>query len=282
MSAIHPMRLAESRTSRAAAIAVVTVVSLLVLFPLVWTLRMSMRPRGAYIADPAGWGGGLTWSNFGAAWQAGLGVGLMNSLLVVPLAAVLAAALATLAGFALAKLPVVGRRVLTVLLVSTFAVPVTALAVPVFDQALQFGYLGTHLGLSFVYAGLFTGWGTIFMTSYYSGFPTELLEAARVDGAGSFRTFRSIALPLAAPAVVTILAMNFFMMWSDLIIALVMMPSAELQTMAVVVATLPSARDSSATTSAASAVLMLLPVLIVFAVSQRWLRLEVLSGAVKS
>jgi raffinose/stachyose/melibiose transport system permease protein len=76
--------------------------------------------------------------------------------------------------------------------------------------------------------------------------------------------------------------MNFFMMWGDLIIALVMMPTERLRTLSSVVAALPSARESTATTSAAAALLMLIPVLLLFLLSQRWLKSEVLSGAVKN
>lgn len=281
MSAIRAIQLAETRLTRRVGTAVLVLTSFVVVFPLAWTVRLAFRPRDSYLGNPGGLDGGLTWSNFGAAWASGVSGGLLNSVLVVPLGAVLATFLATMAGFALAKYHVPAKRLLLALLACTFAVPVTALAVPVFDQALQLGYLGTHTGLSVVYAALFTGWGTLFVMSYYSQLPDELLEAAYVDGASKWRTFRSIALPLGAPAVVTVFVMNFFMMWSDLIIALVMMPSQDKQTLAAVVATLPSARESTATTSAAAALIMLVPVLLLFLASQRWLRSEVLSGAVK-
>lgn len=278
----HPMRLAESRSSGAVTWLVIGFSSVAVLFPLAWVLRLSFRPRGAYLGDPAGLGGGFTFDNFVAAWNAGLGRGMLNSLLIIPLGAAIATLLATVCGFAIAKLRVPFKPLVLVVLACTFAVPVTALAVPVFDQALQFGYLGSMPGLSLVYAALFTGWGTLFMASYYSAFPDELLEAAAVDGAGVVRSFLAIVVPLGGPAVVTVFVMNFFMMWSDIIIALVMMPTADTQTIGAVVATLPSARESTATTSAAAAVITLIPVLILFLASQRWLRSEVLAGAVKA
>jgi multiple sugar transport system permease protein len=275
------MQLADSRSSRLLTVFVVGFASIAVVFPLVWVLRLSFRPRDAYLGDPAGVGGGFTLDNFVAAWEGGLARGMVNSLLVIPPGAALATLLSTICGFAIAKLHVPLKRLVLALLACTFAVPVTALAVPIFDQALQFGYLGSFPGLALVYAALFTGWGTLFLSSYYSGFPDELLEAARVDGAGPIRTFVSVAAPLGVPAIVTVFVMNFFMMWSDIIIALAMMPSADSRTLGTVVATLPSARESSATTTAAAAVITLVPVLLLFLASQRWLRAEVLAGAVK-
>lgn len=278
----HPMQLAQSRISRGTGLFITGTAAIVVLFPLFWVLRLSFRPRTAYLGDPAGIGGGFTLDNFIAAWDGGLGQGMLNSLVVIPVGAGIATLLAAFCGFALAKLHVPLKPVIAVVLACTFAVPVTSLAVPVFDQALQFGYLGTHIGLSLVYAGLFTGWGTLFVASYYSGFPDELLEAASVDGASMLRAFVTIALPLGVPALVTVFVMNFFMMWSDIILALVMMPNRATQTIGAVVASMPSARESNATTSAAAAVIMLIPVLILFLASQRWLRSEVLAGAVKS
>ncbi|GAB3597474.1 carbohydrate ABC transporter permease [Microbacterium tumbae] len=278
----HPMALTQSRVSRTGGLFIIGLATLLVVFPLVWVIRLSFRPRDAYLADPSGVGGGFTLENFIGAWQNGLGLGMLNSIIVIPLGAAIATVLATACGFALAKMRVPLRRLIMGVLACTFAVPVTSLAVPLFDQALQFGYLGTYTGLSLVYAALFTGWGTLFMTAYYQGFPDELLEASAVDGAGPLRSFVSIVLPLGAPALVTVFVMNFFMMWSDIIIALVMMPASASQTIAAVVASMPSARESNATTSAAAAVIMLIPVLVLFLASQRWLRSEVLAGAVKS
>jgi raffinose/stachyose/melibiose transport system permease protein len=282
MSSNNAIQLAESRVSRTTGSVIIAVATLVVIFPLFWTVRLALRPRDSYLANPAGLDGGLTLSNFVAAWNSGVQQGMVNSLLVVPLAAIVATMLAALAGYALAKYYIPAKKPIMGILACTFAVPVTALAVPVFDQALQFGYLGTHLGLSMVYSAMFTGWGTLFLISYYTQLPVELLEAASIDGAGKWRTFWSIALPLGAPAVVTVLVMNFFMMWGDLIIALVMMPTERLRTLSSVVAALPSARESTATTSAAAALLMLIPVLLLFLLSQRWLKSEVLSGAVKN
>jgi ABC-type glycerol-3-phosphate transport system permease component len=276
------MRLATTPVNRVLGSTLLAVISLIVLFPLAWTMRLATRPRESYLANPSSLDGGITWDNFEAAWNSGVGQGLLNSLIVMPAAAILATALAALAGYAFARLRLPGQRLVLLLLAATFAVPVTALAVPIFDQALLYGYLGTYWGLILVYTGLFTGWATLFLTSYFSTFPSELLEAAAIDGASKWRSFISIGIPLGLPAIVTVLVMNFFMMWSDLIIALVMMPTADLQTVAVTVATLPSARESTATTSAAAALLMLLPVLLVFAVAQRWLRSDVIAGAVKS
>ncbi|WP_309105098.1 carbohydrate ABC transporter permease [Microbacterium sp.] len=252
-----------------------------VILPLAWVVRLAFRPLDAYTGDPTGLDGGVTLENIQGAWDAGIGSGLLTSALIVPLGALIATVLATVTGYALAKEDVPFRRGVTGLIVATIAVPLTSLAVPVFDQALQFGYLGSRPALAVVYGVLFTGWGVLFMSSYFSALPDELLEAARCDGAGRVRTMVEVAFPISIPAMISIFVVNMFSMWSELIIGLVLLPTTSQQTAAVVLAQFATQYRSGGPVTAAAMLIMILPMVVAFFVCQRWLKAEILGGAVK-
>jgi raffinose/stachyose/melibiose transport system permease protein len=281
MSATAAVGRAESRPVRVTIRVVVGLALIGVLIPLAWVVRLAFRPLTAYTGDPAGLGGGFTVDNIRTAWDSGLGHGLLSSLIIVPLGAVIATALAATAGYGLAKERVPMRPLVTAVLVGTVAVPLTSLAVPIFDQALQFGYLGSQPAVALLYGVLFTGWGTLFMQSYFAGLPDELIEAARCDGAGHTRTFTSIALPVSVPALISVFVVNLFSMWSELIIGLIMLPTTDKQTAAVVLAQFATQYRSGGPVTAAAMLVMILPVVVAFFACQRWLKAEILGGAVK-
>jgi ABC-type glycerol-3-phosphate transport system permease component len=252
-----------------------------VVLPLLWIVRTALRPVNAYFGDPAGLGGGLTLGSFSDAWSSGLGHGLYSSLLVAPLASVIATALAALAGYAFAKEEVACKRVLLVVVSVSLVIPLSAFAVPLFDQALQFHYLDSRLALAVTYGALFSGWGTLFLRAYYVSLPDELIDAAKVDGATTWQVFRRIALPLGGPAIASVFVINLFITWGEVIIALVNLPSPDHQTSAAVLAQFSTQFRAGGPLTAAAMLIVVAPIVAAFVVSQRWLRAEVFGGAVK-
>jgi ABC-type glycerol-3-phosphate transport system permease component len=275
------MTASTSNTARVVRTTIVVLAVLAVVVPLLWALRVALRPSDAYIGDPAGIGGGLTLHNFGAAWRAGLGQALLNSVVIVGIGSVIATALAALAGYGLAKEQMPGKAVVSAVCVLTLVVPLASLSIPLFDLSLQLGLLDSRPALGLMYGALFAGWGSLFLRAYFAGLPDELLDAAKVDGAGTWRTFRSVALPLAAPALATVLVLNLFIQWSELLLALVMLPSTNHQTASAVLAQMSSQFRAGGPLTAAGLFITVAPIAVAFVVSQRWMRAEVFSGAIK-
>lgn len=264
------------------AAAVMALAALSVAVPLLWVLRVALKPPEDHIGNPASLGGGWTLRNFGDAWgTGGLGEALSNSVRIVPLGALVATLLATLAAYALAKLRFPGKRLVWACVLATMTLPLAALVIPLFDEGLRIGYVDSRLGLSLVYGAIFAPWATIFLHSYFRGLPDELLESAQLDGASVMRSFLAIALPLAAPAIGTVFVLNVFLQWSELILALVMLPGEGKQTVTVAIANFSSQFRTGGPLTAAGMILAALPIIVVFLVGQRWLRADVFSGAVK-
>jgi ABC-type sugar transport system permease subunit len=255
---------------------------LAVAFPLVWVIRLAFKPEQQWIGNPDSFGGGWTMANFTGAWSSGnLGTALLNSLMIVPLGALIATTVSTLAGYALVKLRVPGKRAVLICVALAVFTPLPAIAIPLFNQALSFGYADQRLGLSLVYGSIFAAWGTLLMATHFRELPDELIEAARVDGASSLRTFLRVALPLAMPGLAALFVINLLIQWNELIIALVMLPDPTKQTVTVAIATFTTQFRTGGPLTAAGVLIAACPIIVIYGVSQRFIRADVLAGAVK-
>jgi ABC-type glycerol-3-phosphate transport system permease component len=253
-----------------------------VLFPLLWVVRVATKTEQAFIREPSGIGGAVTLENFASAWNAvNLGGAIADSLSITIPGALLSTLLGTLAGYAFAKLRLPGRRVLMGLALGGLTIPVAALVIPQFDQALDLGYLDTRPGLIVVYGAFFASWTSLFFFSYFRDLPGDLLEAAALDGAGALQGFRSIALPLAAPAIAVGFVLNVFLQWSELLLGLIMLPSGDIRTAMTAVASFSTQFRTGGPLTAAATIIVALPIFLLFIAAQRWLKTEIFGGSLK-
>lgn len=275
-------QLTGGRLHRALSNVVLTGAVLSVVIPLLWIIRLSLKPQEAYIGDPSGLGGGFTLENFVVIWDSGFAGFLLNSAIVVLVGVAVATVLATMAGYATAIFHFRESKLVLPFIASAIITPPAALAIPIFEQGLSFGFVNSRIGVGLVYGSLFSAWGTFFMHSYFRGIPEQLLESAKVDGATTLQTFLRIAVPLARPAMTTVVLINLFLQWSELILALVLLPGSENQTATVAVAQFSSQFRTGGPLTAAGMIVAVAPIVAVFAVSQKSLRAGVLAGGVKA
>ena len=277
------MRAARAKEAHVVRGSVAAIAVMLAVLPLFWVIRLAFLPSNEFVGVPPAFRGGFTLDNFSQAINdGGILTGIKNSFIIVSVGSVGATVLAAIGGYALAKLPVPGRRLWLALIAVTIAVPLPAIMIPLFDAGLKLGYTDSVPGLMVVYVGIFSAWGTYFMFSYYRGLPDALLESARVDGSGDVGTFCRIALPLSLPALGVVLMFNFFIQWSELILALILLPDASRQTVMVKVALYGGEFDAGGPAQAAGFLIAALPVFVVFALGQRFLRGGIFGGAIKA
>lgn len=147
---------------------------------------------------------------------------LANSALYAIVGGIGATALAVLAGYGLAKYTFAGRRFSFAILLGAVMVPTTALVIPTFVLFAQVGWTNTIWAV--IFPTLLNPFGVYLMNVYArDAVPDELLDAARVDGAGEFRTFFTVALPLLRPAIVTVLLLSVVASWNNYFLPLVML-----------------------------------------------------------
>lgn len=251
--------------------AALTIAAVFVL-PLIWVVASSLRqpgmppPRGfAWLPQPIAWG------NYRRVFAiVPLAHYARNSLLVVALAVPLTLITASWAGLGMALLPARPRRRLLAFAVLLRLVPVTALWLTRFFLFARLGLLDTVWALV---APALMGTSPFFVLLYYWTFrriPRAVFESARLDGAGPFRTWGAIALPLARPTTATVAVLAFVQYWRDFITPLLYLRSERLITLPVGLRTLQQLARTDWPLLLAASVVMTAPIIVLFLLAQRF------------
>jgi len=208
-------------------------------------------------------------------------VWFMNSAIVTIFVTLGRVFFVSLAGYALARLRFRGRGIIFALVVGVMAVPGVVLLIPKFLVLKQLGIYDSYAGM--VLPLLVDAAGVFIMKNFFESIPTSVEEQARIDGAGTFRTFWSIVLPMARPALITITILSFQGSWNELSHFIVSTQSPELTTLTKGVAQLASGQLSQGTQyplKLASAAIMTIPVAVLFFIFQRHI-MNTSEGAIK-
>jgi multiple sugar transport system permease protein len=187
----------------------------------------------------------------------------------------------SLAGYALARLHFRGRSVIFALLIAVMSVPSVVLLIPKFLVINQLGIYDTYVAM--IVPLLTDAAGVFIMKNFFESIPASVEEQARIDGAGTFRVFWSVVLPMARPALVTIIILSFQGSWNELSHFIVATQSAELTTLTKGVASLASGQLSQGTQyplKLAAAAIMTIPVAVMFFIFQKRI-MNTTDGAVK-
>lgn len=187
--------------------------------------------------------------------------------------------IASLAGFAFAKMRFPGRQVLFFFILATLMVPLAALLAPLYLTVKEFGLLNTYWGLILPMA--VSPLGVFMMRQFISTLPEGIYEAARLDGASEWRVYRRIVLPLIKPALVVLGIFMFMTQWTNFLWPLVVITNDEMRTLTVGVASLEGQFVTNWGVIAAGSLMTMVPITIVFLVFQRWFVRASLAGALK-
>ncbi|MGW8767211.1 carbohydrate ABC transporter permease [Streptomyces sp. NPDC055815] len=255
------------------------------LFPLYWTLVAASTDSHAVVSSPPPMlPGGNLFDNLRYVWQhaggRGMGVALLNSTLVAGAVTVSTVTFSVLAGFAFAKLRFRGKKVLLGLVLSTLAVPAQLSVVPLFILTKNLG-LSNHLG-ALILPVLVTAFGVFFLRQFLAqALPTELLEAARVDGANSLRVIWHVVFPVARPAMAVLGMLTFVQSWNDFLWPIIVMNGSTNPTVQVALAGLGTGWSTDWSVITAGALMGTLPLLLVFALFGRHIVGGITQGAIK-
>jgi putative chitobiose transport system permease protein len=203
----------------------------------------------------------------------------LNSLAVAALAVGSNLLLATLAAYPLARMDFRGRGLVFGTLLATMMVPFQLLMIPVYELALALGLHNTRLGLVLPHAC--TAFGIFFMRQAFLAVPRPLEEVALVEGVGRLRIWWHVMLPLVRPSLATLAVFGFIAVWGDFLWPLILIDDPAMFTLPLGVNRLAASFSMDWRLVAAGAVLSVLPVLAVFAFSQRFFIEGVMKGAVK-
>jgi multiple sugar transport system permease protein len=208
-----------------------------------------------------------------------LGRCLMNSAGIAAAVTLAAVGLDSMAGYAFAKLRFAGRDRVFRLLLAALVIPGQVAMLPLFLLLRALGLVDTYAGV--VVPGLASVFGIVLVRQYALGIPDAVLDAARVDGAGELRIYRSVALALCAPILVTLALFTFMGAWNDFMWPLIVLADRDRYTLPVALASLAGEHVQDVELMTAGAVLTVLPVVVLFLVLQRHYVAGVLAGGMK-
>ncbi len=224
-------RLLGSRTGTTLVLAVYAIIAA---GPLLLVLNNSLRPTSDIYRTPLGPPTLEGMGNFTTAWsRASFSTFFFNSVFVTVGALILGVGAATLAGYALGRFKFPGRRTLSALFLAGMLLPIQLGVVPIFYLLQSMRLVDTHLGLILVYAAHTLPVSILLLSVFFRQLPDELEEAARLDGAGRFRIFFSVMLPLVRPALATVIVVQCAPIWNDFFYPLVLLRSADKYTLPV-------------------------------------------------
>jgi alpha-glucoside transport system permease protein len=272
------------RRSTFALYGALTLVSIAWMVPVATALMISLLPlessrRGWWRFDL----GELTLHNFSRAWEAGLSSQVVNSFVITIGAVALTVAVGVLASYAFARLQFRGKRIAYFLLITTMIVPIQIILIPLLPWFQTLGLNEGRLqfvGIVLVHTAFGAGWAVFMLSTFFADIPQELLDAARVDGAGHVAIFRRIVLPLALPGIVSFAIIDFVFVWNDLLLALTLL-SKDFRPITVGLANLQSPHLAQQDIVAAGSILAILPPLLVFALLNRYYVRGLFAGGVK-
>ncbi|MDW5324771.1 carbohydrate ABC transporter permease [Plantactinospora sp. KLBMP9567] len=272
----------------------VIAIALAIAVPIAWVLFASFKRKSEFYGSPWALPSGLHVQNYVDAFvTARMGQYFLTSVLVTLLGLAFVLAVSVPAAYVIARYEFRGRGVVEVALLAGLFVNVNYIVVPIFlmlvgwdralADALPGGFFIDNPGvLSLVYAATSIPFTIYLLAAYFRSIPTDYEEAAALDGASRFRIMTRVMLPMARPAVTTVVLFNFLAYWNDFIIALTLLPG-DGKTLQVGLLNLMTAQKAAADYGRlyAGMVLVIVPVLVVYALIQRRLIEGMASGGVK-
>jgi multiple sugar transport system permease protein len=243
--------------------------ALAMLLPLLWMLVTSLSTLAETRRFPPGLPSSLHWHNYATAWvQSPFARWLLNSAVVAVTCVVSNVVLCSLAGYAFARIPFAGSKVLFVGILATLMVPFQVVMIPTLLIVKDLGLVDSLPAL--IAPNLVTAFGIYLLRQFFLSLPAELEEAAIVDGAGRLRILTTILLPLMGPPLSTLAVLTFLQVWNDFLWPLVVTSSPETMTVQLGLATFQSAHFTNWPVLMAGTLMSQLPVLLLFLLGQRY------------
>ncbi|HEX7350079.1 carbohydrate ABC transporter permease [Brachybacterium sp.] len=248
---------------------VLTLGGLIMIFPFVWQLIMSLSTQAEVTSVPPTLvPERLNWGNYVDVFDLmPFASQFTVSATVTVLRVVVQMLLCAMAGYAFARMRFRGRGILFALLLSILMVPNQIYLIPQYSIIQNMGLLNTALGIAM--PGLFSAFGTFLLRQHFISMPASLEEAARLDGANQWQTFWRVMLPLSGPALASVAILTTIASWNDLLWPLVVSTYEERMPLAVGLATLQGQHMTNYPVMMAASLLAMAPILLLFLALQR-------------
>jgi len=259
---------------------ILALLALFFIFPLYWIITGSLKDAAAINAAVPEWIPlNPSFDNYVRLFAKPAMKWLGNTVFMAVMAMALTCATAALAGYALAKKRFIGQSVVFSLFVCAMALPKQVVLIPLLKEM---SFLGLHDNIWAVILPT-VGWpfGVFLMKQFSETIPTEMLEAARIDGAGEIKTFMQIVLPIIKPGIGALAIFTFISTWNDYFLQLIMLNRSDVLTISLGIAKLQAEMSTDFGLIMAGAALAAVPIVTVFLLFQKYFTQGITMGAVK-
>jgi ABC-type glycerol-3-phosphate transport system permease component len=258
------------------------VLSLLTLFPVILTISTALKTPQDVRVNPFGLFSSFSVENTVTAWTVGnFGDYVANSFWLSVPSTVLVVILSTMAGYTFARLPFPGRSFAFYLVVLGLLVPFFTYMIPLYFQLRSMALLDTLVGTVLVLTTTGLSFGTFFMRAFFSDLPTELEQAARIDGASEWQIFVKVMLPLVSSGAGALAVFTFLQNWNNFLVPLLYLPGGDFRPLTTGLYLFVGGRSLDIGPLAAGTLITILPIIVLFLAMQKQVTEGFLSGAVK-
>jgi N-acetylglucosamine transport system permease protein len=252
--------------------------------PLLWVLMSSFKTTQQIFASPFTLPTSFNFDNYVSAWTtASIGTYFFNTVIVVGFALVIVMLLGSMCAYYLARYEFKGSKVIYYLMLAGLTFPVFLAVVPLFQTLRGFGLLNTFPGLIITYVAFALPFTVFFLYAFFRTLPQEVAEAAMIDGAGPWRIFFTIMLPMAAPGMASVAIFNFLGLWNQFLLPIALNTNTANYVLSQGMASFASQAGYAVNFGAlfAAVVITVLPVLVTYIIFQRQLQGSVSQGTLK-
>jgi ABC-type glycerol-3-phosphate transport system permease component len=258
------------------------VFSVLALYPVYYMVVTAFKTRQGWLHNQFGLPSPVTLQNFSDALSRGnIPVWFGNSVIVTLASIIVSTLVSALAAYSIARFRFRGRALFFNSSIALMVVPPAVLILPLFVFMVRVSLINTLTGVIVIYSGLLIPFSVFLLVSFFRSLPTELFDAAAIDGCNSFDTLWRITLPLSTPALVTLVVVNALFVWNELLIALVFLQSEDLKTLMPGLTLFKGHFSINEPLIMAGTLIATLPMIVLFLFGQRLFVEGLTAGAVK-
>lgn len=276
------MRLVESRTTLILTYIVLGILLLVALFPIALLVLNSVKPAAQIVQNPLALPVELRWDNFARAWKdARFSTTFFNSTTLTGLTIILVCTTSSLTAYVLARRKIKSWKIVTFYLLATTTAPIQLFLFPLYFGFAKLGLINNTIAVSVVYTAIYSPFAVMLLRTHFLAVPRELEEAALVDGASHWQVFTRIMLPIVSPGILTVALIIGLYSWNEFLIATTFLQKADKVTAVVSFFLLSGQYSSDWGEIMAAALIVVLPVVVLFVLLQRRFIEGMAGGSVK-
>jgi ABC-type glycerol-3-phosphate transport system permease component len=256
--------------------------SIIAVYPVYYMVVTAFKTRQNWLHDQFGLPNPITWQNFADAFSRGnIPLWFGNSIIVTFFSLIASTVVSALAAYAIARFRFAGRALYFNSMIALMVIPPAVLILPLFVLMVNIGLINTLTSVIIIYSGLLIPFSIYLLVSFFRSLPTELFDAAAIDGCTNLQTFFRITLPLSTPALVTLVVVNALFVWNELLIALVFLQSETAKTLMPGLTTFKGHFTLNEPLIMAGTLIATIPMILLYLFGQRLFVEGLVAGAVK-